>query len=120
MALEENTNINELELLYFWNYDDLIYHSEYRSECVYAFEYSGIEDISQTENLIYPNPTTGIITIDPDLDLLNIQIYDTKGSMIVKTKNKEINLSKYPDNIYFVVIHTKTNLPKKYKFIKKS
>jgi hypothetical protein len=111
-------SIDNLELLCFWNYDNLIYHN-YRPECVYAYVFAGIEEISNDQKInIYPNPTKGELTIDSDLGISNIQIYDVKGNAIIETKQKSINISGLSKGMYLVKVHTISNEVKRYKIIK--
>jgi hypothetical protein len=113
------SSVNALELLCFWNHNDLIYHHKYKSGCSYAFKFTGIEEIFHEKKIsIYPNPTKGELTINTDLDISSIQIYDIKGNTIIKTKQKNINISNYSKGIYLVKIHTISNEIKEYKIIK--
>jgi hypothetical protein len=79
------------------------------------------------EIFIYPNPTTGLITVslkEPfDTDYL-IDIYNTSGhslQSISKNKSEQdfyINLSNYPQGIYIVRFRSKNEIYY-YKVIKK-
>ncbi|MCF8378962.1 MAG: T9SS type A sorting domain-containing protein [Bacteroidales bacterium] len=58
---------------------------------------------------IYPNPTDGIITIDIQNPLnADIEIYNTNGMMIyskpLKSIQEQIDLSAYPQGLYFVKV----------------
>jgi len=58
--------------------------------------------ILEEEIIIYPNPTTGIITFNKEV---NIIIYDVKGKQILnKDGISQIDLSKYDNGIYNISI----------------
>ena len=54
---------------------------------------------------IYPNPTTGQITIEGK-NIEQIEIYNLSGVLIQSTNKKEINLSQEAKGIYFVKVTT--------------
>ncbi|MFZ4400320.1 MAG: T9SS type A sorting domain-containing protein [Bacteroidales bacterium] len=88
-------------------------HPIFVKQCV------GINDpLNTTLNYqIYPNPTSGIITINIndintslDLQIINLQgkiIHTEKLSNIKSTYNQDINLSEYPKGVYFVKLINK-------------
>jgi len=57
----------------------------------------------ETDNKIYPNPTTGLLNVEVE-DGLTIDIYNVLGEIILTTKNSRIDISTYQDGIYFVLI----------------
>jgi hypothetical protein len=72
----------------------------------------GIADIDNTNKFnLYPNPTSGIITVDP-LDLgtnLTVKVYDVLGNVIKEVKldnnmKMDIDLSAHQNGIYFIEI----------------
>ena len=60
---------------------------------------------------LFPNPTTGLITIDsPELFLSNINIFDVSGKLIfsdeqVNSNTKNIDISSFSNGIYFIQIN---------------
>ena len=58
---------------------------------------------------IYPNPTSGIISIDGE-NIENIEIYNAKGQIILSGKKTIIDLSLYRKGMYFVKITTNNSL----------
>ncbi len=63
---------------------------------------------------IYPNPTTGNFTLSGLLRGDEVNIYTVSGSLLYSfnkfhTMDKEIDLSKYANGIYFVVINSTDN-----------
>tara|TARA_R110002074_G_scaffold10619_2_gene40084 strand:+ start:48 stop:314 length:267 start_codon:yes stop_codon:yes gene_type:complete len=66
---------------------------------------TGIEDISSLGIVVYPNPTKDIITIETRLDI-EIEVYDVMGKLILNQKGKRVELSRYPNGLYnLVIIH---------------
>jgi Secretion system C-terminal sorting domain len=82
--------MNTLQLICFWNNDDIIYHQREHAECLYASYWNGIENVSEKNEFIFPNPTNGKLTIDNDIQVSLIQIYDTKGNKLVEQKHRYI------------------------------
>ncbi|MCF8429083.1 MAG: T9SS type A sorting domain-containing protein [Bacteroidia bacterium] len=62
---------------------------------------------------IYPNPTSGIVTISSSQTIVNIEVFDVTGKVVYSQQNNkhqtnlEINLSALSNGIYF--INTKNN-----------
>lgn len=68
---------------------------------------------------IYPNPTTGILFIDTDIDVKSIEIYNTSGQRILKTDKKNINLENAANGLYIVNVYAVDGTHASYKIIKK-
>ena len=66
--------------------------------------------LSVEENLlsdfsVYPNPTTDILTIQSDFAILQIEIYNQLGQIVVSNSNqKTIDISSLTQGIYFCKI----------------
>ena len=81
------------------------------ASCVSMYDYcqqgwpTTIEDISALGIIVYPNPTTDIITIETRLEI-EVEVYDIMGKLLINKEDKRIDLSKYPNGIYnLVLIH---------------
>ena len=68
---------------------------------------------------IYPNPTTGMLFIDTDIDVKSIEIYNTSGQRILKTNQKNINLENAANGLYIVNVNAADGTHASYKIIKK-
>lgn len=76
-------------------------------------DYSSIAHIRISDDeksiLLYPNPTTGIIKMQHEIDQigdLKIFIYDAFGKkMFIKSVDNQIDLSNFNTGIYFIEIH---------------
>ncbi len=66
------------------------------------------ENLSQKEMSIYPNPSTGIFTLQSDEIPQNILVFDKTGRIILsQTPNNNstsIDLSKYAADVYFIQV----------------
>ena len=116
------------ESLFTWTYENIVIPTEHSDEFYIAFEANSnggygicIDDISidgtvniennnNSEIIIYPNPTNGIINIIlPDNKFIaNLEISDITGKIIysqqLKNKKNIIDLSNYKSGIYFATI----------------
>ena len=115
---EYSAQNNGMELLCFWNYDDLIYRHEYREECVSAYTV-GLEDISNNRKIvIYQNFDKGELIIDSDLDISIIQVYNLMGNKIAETTQKNVNITNFSNGIYLIKVHLSDNTIYTEKWIK--
>ncbi|RAR75724.1 T9SS type A sorting domain-containing protein [Flavobacterium aciduliphilum] len=63
---------------------------------------------------IYPNPTIGIINIDSNDNIEQLELYNYQGKKLQLLKNtKAIDLSNYPQGIYLLKIQTEAGLQTK-------
>jgi hypothetical protein len=74
----------------------------------------GINEVNKTNHLhIYPNPTSGLVTISSSQTIANIEVFDVTGKAVYTQKNNkhqsnlEIDLSALSNGIYF--INSQTN-----------
>ena len=69
----------------------------------------GLTDNFRQVISIYPNPTTGVVTITGAEGIS--RIYDIYGRLVLTTESNELDLSTFADGIYFVhLIDNKGNL----------
>jgi hypothetical protein len=65
---------------------------------------TGIDFTALEQNVnVYPNPTTGIITIE-NPSMADVTVYNIAGSEVAKAEKnaKQIDLSAFPEGVYFV------------------
>ena len=64
---------------------------------------TGLTDNSQKDLIVYPNPTTGLVTVG-NASAMNITVYNVTGSQVVKAEKNvtQIDLSNFPSGIYLV------------------
>jgi len=65
---------------------------------------------------IYPNPTTGLVTVEADDSITKVSVYDFTGKLIIVNpvtklygKIVGIDMSSWPDGIYYFEIKTRMN-----------
>ena len=86
------------------------------TECEYVSAGVGITENSTTDLILYPNPTTGIVTVQlsPETGSLNpeIQVYDVYGKLLCAVgannhsplQGTQIDLSQYANGIYLLKV----------------
>lgn len=67
---------------------------------------------------VYPNPTSGIFNIDSELNIAQIEVFNSIGQKVLTTTNKEINLQNAANGLYFVTVTTNEGTQGTYKLIK--
>ena len=65
-----------------------------------------VHEFGQDAVVVFPNPTDGIFNITSKSDVLKIEVYNTRGQMLLKTQKRSINLSSHPNGIYFIKVIT--------------
>ena len=89
--------------------DDYCCTNEWDASCQSMYDYcqlgwpTSLEDISSMGIMVYPNPTGDILNIDTRLEV-EVEIYDLMGKLITKENSKRINLSKYPNGVYNLIL----------------
>jgi uncharacterized repeat protein (TIGR01451 family) len=114
-TLPNGTQINNTANIYFdYNLPMITNTSQIIiSDSVLIYSPLIIETISNENINIYPNPTSGIITIKAK-DILQVEIYSISGVLIKTTNKKEIDLRNNAKGLYFVkVIAKETTITKR-------
>jgi ELWxxDGT repeat protein len=101
---------------YFVAHDSLYNYKLYRvDECFTPFSVNELSNDLSREVLIYPNPSTGIITLTSPDDIQTIVVCDILGNevkrekLLANTQKKELTLPQQP-GIYFITIETKNEI----------
>ena len=63
-----------------------------------------IESVEISVAKLYPNPTTGKVYLET---ASNIKVYDIRGALLTETFDNQVDLSSYPQGIYFLQIGDK-------------
>ncbi|MNX54258.1 hypothetical protein D3C86_849810 [compost metagenome] len=79
----------------------------------------GIGDFDKTNFKLYPNPTTGILNLQTDLEVQDIQIYNQLGQFIASQKTTQVDLSNVSSGMYIIQINFKNGQTSKQKVVKK-
>lgn len=79
----------------------------------------GIDDFDKTNFKLYPNPTTGILNLQTDLEVQDIQIYNQLGQFIASQKTTQVDLSNVSSGMYIIQINFKNGQTSKQKVVKK-
>ena len=74
------------------------------SDC-YIVSTVGIDNPAILSNVkVYPNPTSGKLTIDTE-NFEGVEVYDTSGRLIIKSKLKTIDLEEQSKGIYLLRVN---------------
>lgn len=69
-----------------------------------CYEFQNLS-INNTENIslnLFPNPTTGLITVSGKEEEARIQLYDMRGILVLRTQSNTLDLSTLPQGIYML------------------
>ena len=67
----------------------------------------GVKEITQIIDVtIYPNPTSGLISIETEENIINITLLSSSGRTLSTSKVKNLDLSQYSPGAYFINIQT--------------
>ncbi|MCL9806479.1 T9SS type A sorting domain-containing protein [Flavobacterium amniphilum] len=83
------------------------YYGQVEDYTINIQENLGNDDFNATAFNIYPVPTNNWANIETTEIINTVSIYNSLGQLIAETKEKQINLSGYPNGIYFVKINFK-------------
>ena len=89
-----------------------------RTNGIFIFGFSELlsnGDISENsfEYAVYPNPTTGVLTINTSSEINDIALFDVQGRQLLKLSNQSIlgeytmDLTAYTSGIYFIAVNNK-------------
>lgn len=67
---------------------------------------------------VYPNPTSGTFRVDSQLDIKQIEVYNSVGQRILVTDEKEINLQNAANGLYIVTVTAADGGQGTYKLVK--
>ncbi len=58
--------------------------------------------------IIYPNPTSGIVSIESDQEIIKLLVCSTNGRILFSfTNTSEVNLSTLPQGLYYLILQMK-------------
>jgi hypothetical protein len=67
---------------------------------------------------IYPNPTSGKLFFDSNLNLLDKRLFTSEGELLLTTQENTLDLSLYSSGIYIIKVQDKNNRITNFKIIK--
>jgi len=73
---------------------------------IFVYNSVGIQNPEGVNISIYPNPSRGKLTIESSNEVLQVNLIDGNGKLLKVFYQKEIDLSNYPDEVYFMEIIT--------------
>lgn len=65
-------------------------------------DYTGIEEISELNSLLYPNPATSTLNIETDEIIQSVSIFNLSGTLVQKETTKSFSVEALPAGVYTV------------------
>ena len=66
----------------------------------------GLSEFDFNDIVVYPNPASNHINIKSKLDIINSKLFDVKGKLILKSNQKNIDISHLSKGLYFLKLST--------------
>lgn len=60
--------------------------------------------LKNTDILLYPNPTTGLVRVNQDI-ISQIRVYDLTGKQLTKSEDSSVNLSAFKNGVYLLQLY---------------
>ncbi len=74
---------------------------------------NSINDLTENSIKLYPNPTSGKLTIETAIAIEKVLVLDVLGKTIISTEQKQIDLSVQKTGIYLIQIYTQEGIQTK-------
>jgi hypothetical protein len=78
----------------------------------------GVENQTKIEFSLYPNPAENMLHIDTLSDIKLVEVFGILGQIVIKTNQKQINVSNLSKGMYMIKIQDTKNTVSTKKFIK--
>jgi hypothetical protein len=80
------------------------------------------EELKEAANLfVYPNPASNLIYLKSNEDIVRVKIFNLKGSLVLdisQEKIEEVEVSKFAEGAYFMMLQTRLGHVEYQKFFK--
>lgn len=73
---------------------------------VASYDFDNVEALSEGSISIYPNPSSGIINISTEEDMISVEVFDITGKRMAVYRSRTIDLSNLPNGLYNLRIST--------------
>lgn len=64
---------------------------------------TGIDEITSSAVVVYPNPTSGILNVESD-EVMTVEVFNLLGKIVLTTKQRQIDLRNYKNGIYLLKV----------------
>lgn len=82
------------------------------------------EELKEAANLfVYPNPASNLIYLKSNEDIVRVKIFNLKGSLVLdisQEKIEEVEVSKFAEGAYFMILQTRLGHVEYQKFFKEN
>lgn len=66
----------------------------------------GVEEVSWQQLTVYPNPTSGLISIMTENTVLRVKMYNSLGQCVLDSKSRQIDMSGWSNGLYHLEVET--------------
>lgn len=73
----------------------------------YNFIPADIEEENRSEITIYPNPTSGKINLQAEVDITQLELYNSNGTLLIYNQSNSMDLEGLNPGVYFLKVVTK-------------
>lgn len=80
---------------------------------------AGVNDVSLNNFTAYPNPTTGLVTINAAQNVNAFMVYNTLGQLVKAGKGNSVNLESAQQGVYMLQVQFENGTTKTLKIIRK-
>ena len=80
---------------------------------------SGTNEFEQNKVVVYPNPTSDLVSIKSNQTLSKIVVFDTAGKRMLSTTESKVNLKDLDKGVYLLELHFSSGTTEVRKIIKK-
>ena len=77
----------------------------YRFGPNFSYPFVGLDNAEEINLNVYPNPTTGIVTVDGE-GIKNVEVMDMSGRMVMNTNDRTVDMTNLSNGIYMMRIST--------------
>lgn len=89
----------------------------------YSYSFDEVTEVYDNNVAIYPNPSTGIVNISSENEIINCQIFDLQGNLLINNNLSDryttINIQNLNFGVYILKLQYLNNNIQYYKIIKK-
>ena len=71
----------------------------------FSYPFVGLDNAEELNLNVYPNPTTGIVTVDGE-GIKNVDVMDMSGRMVMNTSSRTVDMTNLSNGVYMLRIST--------------
>lgn len=79
---------------------------------------TGVAEEGRISVSIYPNPTSSVLQLQTDEQVVSVEVYDVNGNRLIATTDKQMNVKGLAAGSYLIKLMTETNSIWRSRFVK--